>query len=1105
MNLKIRVLLSVLAAFALTGAAVSAATMSAGLAAPAVDGEDIANYGSVMGSDKWWMEASATGAPKGQTFTTGAAPVWVNSISYQITDTQKAEPTKTYTIRVGSVYGDVFTEIYSESATQSFTWNSSEYMTWTFDEPVLLAPNIEYGIDVGLITSTSGWTTGIPYINYTDNVYSGGTRYVSGADTGIGDTTMSGMSGDRIFHVDLDEATAADPGFATPQNGVTLDSGNIDLSWTNLHANTGSDVWVDVWFGTDPGAMTKVVTAGVDGLNATTTTVSASVDDRYYWRVDSYLDGAPTGTPDQGSLLTFYVNDSAGPALIAALEALKNHVLASPTLSSAQIAAHKATIDANLPLFGSRLDVMTAAFNLVETYDTTAGFGPLWVNASLPSRPYVSDEDIDWALYTVMQAIIDNTYTSVNVVMYESLLDGKIFDCSAKFPGSVDPPATVTTHTATIDASYPDTAGWERLGDTLAARKPTGTYLAPGSIVTVTVPAALVNSGYQIRVGAHSWDLSHRDPIYRLERSSIVYLIESAQTKVANPLGGGIYIEVPYKSDNGILTVDITGAVRSPYFSSKSFHTTTLEEWINVERKHPGPWADFQSEKYMCQVPTNWIYNMADPVSMIANWDLGIDTYNDLMGFPRDRGKETIYEQFDVINRSSVLAPGYPTVNQSSSNPMADGYGGDREHYIVRGPQIAPSFMMHEHGHAYFFPKFGGETESTVNLPHAAVWNQAFGYDLDYAFAASFDFQSNPHRTLNNCAIAWMCSFNFSPRNVEMHSAEKSYQLKGHAKFVDIAKLFGWQVMNDFWKSFVDEYEANGSYSTSDDDMILRLCRASGFDLRPLLHFWGTHPDNNAALGAAIAAEGLYPSVDIYHRLMEYKSILPANNAEFQTYCLNWWGHQPNPLGLWTESEHGRQWDTSEWFVENEDVEQRPDLTDGEMYVEAVCADIQGDVQSIIDLYFPDGIPDYTVDLSNMVSWSGQATQLNPIVDPAGSSLIYSWSADPSDGVVFTPNDGGDGSTSSVEAPIVTITKPAGEMEVFTLELSISDGVDMPDRDTMTIKVYDDACKAARLGMSLAESNPTDLNGDCISSLEDFALIALKWLENTGLAWPQHK
>ena len=78
---------------------------------------------------------------------------------------QKAEPTKTYVIRVVTDVGGVFTEIHSETATQDFFWAGGEYMTWTFDSPVLLAPNTEYGIDVGMISSTSDWQSGIPYLN----------------------------------------------------------------------------------------------------------------------------------------------------------------------------------------------------------------------------------------------------------------------------------------------------------------------------------------------------------------------------------------------------------------------------------------------------------------------------------------------------------------------------------------------------------------------------------------------------------------------------------------------------------------------------------------------------------------------------------------------------------------------------------------------------------------------------------------------------------------------------------------------------------------------------------------------------------------------------
>ena len=403
------------------------------------------------------------------------------------------------------------------------------------------------------------------------------------------------------------------------------------------------------------------------------------------------------------------------------------------------------------------------------------------------------------------------------------------------------------SHTVTIQGGFEDTFGRHTQQWTLPARKPTGTYLAPGTIATVTVPQEIVNLGYHVRVGAHSWDLStRRNQVRRLDRATTHFPIQDTTIKVASPYGGGIYIEVPFNADASLIDVTVTGAVRAPYFSAKSFHQTTAEEWL-VERTHPAPWADFQSDKFMMQVPTNWIYAHPDPAQLMADWDAAMDAQNDLMGFPRLRGKETMYCQVDVIMRSSVHAPGYPAINVTD-NPN-NNRGGYHNNYLVRGPgnnYHSANIEIHEQGHAYFFPKFGGETESTVNLPHVAAMHRKFGYSLDEAFRGSLGV-TNPHRTLDNTAIAWMCVFNFSPRNVPMATAEKAYQLKGHAKFVDIARLFGWDGLGDYWRSFMED-DANGaSYSDTNDEKLLRLSRHVGHDIRPLFHFWGIFPQNPAA------------------------------------------------------------------------------------------------------------------------------------------------------------------------------------------------------------------------------------------------------------------
>ena len=626
--------------------------------------------------------------------------------------------------------------------------------------------------------------------------------------------------------------------------------------------------------------------------------------------------------------------------LLSALAALKAHIEGKPSLDAKQVEAHKPTIDKHQKLFGSTDTIIKAAFALVATYDKVKG--PLWVagksfnrgrrNASPPAN------DIHWTIYNVMQNIMDFVYTRENVARHADILDGFKFGCSAHFPGAVEPPADPkAVYRVKVNASYPKPFKHSVQHEERPARRPTGAYVAPGSVVTITVPRAIVGKGYQVRVGAHSWDHSAKPRVLRLDRVSLVYPIDSTEVKVAGPLGGGIYVEVPQGADAaGVIEVVIRNAVRSPYFSAKPFHQTTPAEWRNVERKHKAPWADFQSEKFMMQVPTSWIYKLEDPVTLMQNWDKAMDAMNDLMGLPHVWGKVTMYQQVDLQLRGSAFFPGYPTSNVRY-DPSRD-YGGYADHYLVRGPQYAAGHVFHEAGHGFLFVKFAGERESTVNLPHVAVWHRQFGCSLDEAFAASRGMQNNKHRTLDNTAVTWMTSPNFMDRK-PMEDAEKAYQLKGHAKYVDIARLYGWKVLGDYWHSWVaDEEEGKpvSRHGTDIDVLSLRLSQTAGVDLTPLLHFWGTPPRDAKALKAAVAAAKLRPSAKVYDALMHYKSLVPAKDKAFRDFALKWWGKQPSPKGYTTERGHARRW---------------------EEFNEQTSAQIKKAVQDIIDEYFPKGRP----------------------------------------------------------------------------------------------------------------------------------------------------
>ncbi len=276
--------------------------MSASATAPPVNKLDISNYATPTGNDKWFIENSAAGAAKGQTFTTGTLPTVLKAVTYQVTASQKAASTKAYKIRVGTISGNTFTEIHSETASQTFLWNGGEYMTWTFATPVALLPSTLYGVDVGMTSSTSSWQTGIPYINFSGNTYASGQLYNSGTN-GLGTSTVTFTSGsDRTFHLDLQHPM--DP---SPSIGATVPAGSLTLSWTNLTPTTGSDVWVDVWFGTNAGALTKVADKQ---QNLSSFVVNLPGANTYYWRIDSYVNGAPSGSPVQSTVFNFTVTDS---------------------------------------------------------------------------------------------------------------------------------------------------------------------------------------------------------------------------------------------------------------------------------------------------------------------------------------------------------------------------------------------------------------------------------------------------------------------------------------------------------------------------------------------------------------------------------------------------------------------------------------------------------------------------------------------------------------------------------------------------------------------------------------------------------------------------
>lgn len=620
---------------------------------------------------------------------------------------------------------------------------------------------------------------------------------------------------------------------------------------------------------------------------------------------------------------------AAGAELVATLESLTAHNTGATPLDAEQIKSAIESVKKNAPFIGHDEKTIRAAFEAVRSYDKANG--PLWVSGKVIPRNAKDGgpaQDIHLATFNVMQAIEDHVFTPENLKQHEKLLDGFSFASAANFPGWVDPPADPTaTYTVKVDASYVNKFAHTVFHQERPAVRPTGAYLAPGSIATVTVPESIVNKGYTIRVGAHSWDFAQKPRAVRLDRVSKVYPIDAKQIKVANPLGGGIYLQVPLAEDQGVIDISIQNSVRSPLFRSLPYAKTTNEEWKNVERNHKAPWADLQSTGFQTQVPTSWISDLDDPTQLMADWDKAMAVCAKLMGVPEGWGREVAYMQVDLMIRGKAFHPGYPMGNDRVEQA---------NRYLIKGPQYSPDYPLHELGHGFTFTKYPGDREAAVNFPYVAVLNRAFGVDLEQAFRGSRGM-NNDFITVDNTAIEWMMSDNFLTGN--MTGVERQYQPKGHAKYVDVVRLFGWDALDNLWGSIAADKEKGIEWPVDEgntDRLTLQFSKAAGADLRPLMAFWGIPVQDDAASDAAIKNAGVPASAKVFDQLEHYKRLVPADNKTFRTFSEKWWGRQPKADGFTTERNHAARWDA---------------------YNEAEAAKVRDRVQAIITRFFPEGRP----------------------------------------------------------------------------------------------------------------------------------------------------
>ena len=194
---------------------------------------------------------------------------------------------------------------------------------------------------------------------------------------------------------------------------------------------------------------------------------------------------------------------------------LEEHILGTDTMTVAELRSWANSFANEAGSLGNRLDDFVAAVDVVELYEQRVG--PLFTSSGVQSFNNSWDGDnnlgrgLARAMLGVYQAVFD-AYDNDLVAENAGLVDGVLFRSTENFPGSVPNPGFFPgNYQVQINGTYNEQFGYVGGYSTNAARRMTGAYLAPGTIAEVLVPNALVNAGYQIRVGGHSWDLSNKN------------------------------------------------------------------------------------------------------------------------------------------------------------------------------------------------------------------------------------------------------------------------------------------------------------------------------------------------------------------------------------------------------------------------------------------------------------------------------------------------------------------------------------------------------------------------------------------------------------------
>jgi hypothetical protein len=632
--------------------------------------------------------------------------------------------------------------------------------------------------------------------------------------------------------------------------------------------------------------------------------------------------------------------------------------------------------------------------------------------------------------YYLQQWLFDNLYTASNL---SKTTDLPTFPDAAFYPGPVSDSAPRITKQLIVNGDYETDPGYYLNGQETVLR-PTGLYVPPGEIITISNPGNLSLINWKVRIGISFANLETTWTVYnRFPRIGNSFAFQGQEIQIANPFGGGLYIEIPDGSSLGEVNLLVQGAVEMPTYAVEEHaglnHSVT--KFLSDINNAYVPYFELIGNKFNFTHPNTYGHLYAEPQALLDKMDSFFTAISVMTGRPANGIRaEWLAGDRMIPFAGTAFAASYPIhgeieIGDPSFKKAADELSWSPLQYTkndyyaaevseARNNQRNDAFILwHEWGHLHNLPTLGcQESESNVHLLYVVLANKVLGADIDIALRYS-GFQDYDR---NDAALDTMFSPNWQIDNrlcLDSWDNEVSYQTRSWARLVEIAGLYGWEAVGKIHKAFYNRGIANGAvvnYGLTDDDFIKTASEALNLNLVPVFEFWGV------PASASVAAElANLPAASAFkERLTIYRNLIPINQDEYVAVI--------NKLKSTAGS--GGRWD---YFLANYDP----------AILQAMRAKVDRIQMSIMANIVPD------------VYISGGSRTIADTDGIAGESVSFTGTATDSDGTIATTQWLVDGSEVATGLT-ATIALPNGST-VVTFKANDNVGVSSTTTATITI------------------------------------------------------